>query len=148
MSFTKTARISQSGTTKTATCDITASVVDGAVVPADSSISCSIPWPKSKALSKSSSILVVAGDVNSGLRNVKVEFDLSKAKNKGSGTTKTKNAAFSSQDFSSDTPATYPADLWCPQEDTIVYTDAGTFVNEVMENCHSLSIWSSSLSHE
>ena len=137
MSFTETKSISYSGTTKTATCSITVSVVDGAVVAGDSSISCTIPWPSKKSLSKSSAIWVVAGNVNSGLRNVKVSFKLTKKADRASSTTKTGSVAFSAQDFSSDTPATYPADLWCPQEDTIVYTEAGTFVNEVIRKCQS-----------
>ena len=131
MSLSKSRSISYSGTTKTATCAITVTVENGAVVKSSSSVKCTIPWPKAKALSKSSSIWVVVGDVNTGLLNVKVGFKLVKKAGNAASTTKTNNPSFTPQDYSSDTPATYPADLWCPQEDTIVYTEAGNFVHEV-----------------
>merc|ERR1712107_954125 len=65
MSFTEKKSISASGTTKMATCDITVSIEAGVVNKPASSVKCTISWPKAKALSKTASIAVIVGDVNS-----------------------------------------------------------------------------------
>merc|ERR1712117_645587 len=141
MTFTKTARISQSGTAKTASCDITVAYTGSVVDAGASKVKCSIPWPKNKALDKSGSIWVVVG-VLGNLVNVKVSFTLKKSKNKGASTTKTNSPGFSAQDYSSDSPASYPVDLWCPAEDTVIYTDGDNIVSQTAvdtwQNCAEL----------
>merc|ERR1711976_298601 len=141
MTFSKTTQISASGTTKTATCAITVSYSGSVVDAGASSVQCTIPWPKSKALSKSGSTWVVVG-VLGNLVNVKVSFTLKKAKGKGASTTKTSSPGFAAQDYSSDSPASYPVDLWCPAEDTIIYTDGDNVVSQTSvdswQNCAEL----------
>merc|ERR1712107_128927 len=135
MSFTEKKKISASGTTKMATCDITVSIEAGVVNKPASSVKCIISWPKAKALSKTASIAVIVGDVNSQLSKVTVGFKLVKAKGDGAAKTKTNNPSFTPANYWSSSgdstgEATYPSDLWCPQEDKIVYVDGGAFVNE------------------
>ena len=81
-------------------------------------------------MDKKGNIFVVVG-VLGNLVNVKVSFTLKKARNKGSSTTKTKNPTFTAQDYSSDSPPINPAELWCPAEDTIIYTDGDNVVSQV-----------------
>merc|ERR1712198_792906 len=66
---------------------------------------------------------------------VNVKFDLSKAKNKLSSTTKMKNIVFEKQDEDIEDP-TSPVDLWCPAENTIIWTPEHDFVDE-----SSLNSW-------
>merc|ERR1711874_474893 len=110
---------------KTASCDIDVSYYGSAVLANGNSVSCSIPWPKAKALNKAVTMFVVVGDVNGDLINVKVQFTLFKKKNKASSTVKTNNPKFTGTEYQTDDPASYPADLWCPAEDKIIFTDAG-----------------------
>merc|ERR1712211_128871 len=53
MDLTKTASVTVGSTTKTATCSISVSWSGGQLEAGASSVSCSIPWPKKKALDKS-----------------------------------------------------------------------------------------------
>ena len=152
MSFTEKKSISASGTTKMATCDITVSIEAGVVNKPASSVKCTISWPKAKALSKTASIAVIVGDVNSQLSKVTVGFKLVKAKGDGAAKTKTNNPSFTPANYWSSTgdstgEATYPSDLWCPQEDKIVYVDGGAFVNEVSTRKHKGAALQAVLAH-
>merc|ERR1712066_99723 len=132
MSFTgETVTVTVGSTSKTASCDITVSYSGTEVQEDDSSVSCTINWPKSKALNKAVNIFVVVGDVTGDLLNVKVKFTLKKNKNKPSSSTKTNNPSFTASEYQTDDPASYPSDLWCPAEDKIIFTDdINNIVNE------------------
>jgi len=132
MDVTKTAVVTSGGITKTATCDISVTWSGGQVDTGASSISCSINWPKKKALNKAVSVWVLVGDVTDQLINVEVKFTLKKAKNKDASTTQTKNPNFSAQDYAFEDPPSYPADLWCPQEDKIIWSASNSIVNETV----------------
>ena len=126
MSFTKDTAIGK----RTATCDITV-VYTGSVVDSDaSSISCSIGFPKDKGFDKDGNIWVVIGVIGN-LTNVKVSFNLFKKKGWTAGETQLRNPTFTPQDYSADSPASYPADLWCPAENVIIYTDGSNIVDQV-----------------
>ena len=106
MSFVeKKATVKVGSTSKTASCDIDVSYSGSAVLAAGNSVSCSIPWPKNKALNKAVTMFVVVGDVHGDLINVKVQFTLKKAKNKASSTTKTNSPKFSGTEYQMDDPA-------------------------------------------
>ena len=133
MSFQETTTVKVGKTSKTATCDITISYSGSEVLDSGNSVSCTIPWPKNKALNKAVNIFVIVGDVNGDLINVKVKFTLKKNKNQDSSTTKTNNPSFTASAYQTDEPAINPVSLWCPEEDTIIYTDAETkAVNETV----------------
>merc|ERR1711862_26387 len=87
MDFTKTASVTVGSTTKTATCSISVSWSGGQLEAGASSVSCSIPWPKKKALDKNVNIYVVVGDVTDKLINVNVKFNLKKSKNNNANET-------------------------------------------------------------
>merc|ERR1711953_127507 len=136
MSFAgKTATVKVGQTSKKATCDITVSYSGNEVLANGNSVSCTISWPKNKALNKAVTMFVVVGDVNGDLINVRVKFTLSKSKGQASSKTQTKSASFTATEYQTDDPASYPADLWCPAEDKIIFTDSGALdvVNETME---------------
>merc|ERR1711971_65174 len=132
MSFAdQTVTVTVGGTSKTASCDITVSYSGSQVLDDGSSVSCSIPWPKNKALNKAVDMFVVVGDVTGDLINVNVQFTLFKKKNKASSTTKTKSPSFTGSEYQTDEPASYPSDLWCPAEDKIIFTNnLDNIVNE------------------
>ena len=131
MTFTKTVTVTSGSTSKEASCSITVDYSEGSVDSAASSAACTINWPKSKALEEKVTVWVVVGELGGSLTNVKVKFTLSKKKNKNPSTTKTKSVTFTAQPYTSDDPASYPSDLWCPQEDVVIYTESGAVVNEV-----------------
>ena len=131
MNFQETVVVTAGSTSKTATCDITVSWSGGQVDAGASSVSCSIPWPKKKSLDKNAVIWVMVGDVRDQLINVKVKFNLKKGADKAASTTKTRYPEFTSQDFALEDPPSYPADLWCPQEDKIIWSPSNSVVNEV-----------------
>merc|ERR1711953_924999 len=120
---------------KKASCDISVSYSGNEVLANGNSVSCTISWPKNKALNKAVTMFVVVGDVNGDLINVRVKFTLSKSKGQASSKTQTKSASFTAPEYQTDDPASYPADLWCPAEDKIIFTDSGALdvVNETME---------------
>ena len=106
MSFAgKTATVKVGSTTKTASCDIDVSYYGSGLLANGNSVSCSIPWPKNKALNKAVTMFVVVGDVNGDLINVKVQFTLFKKKNKASNTVKTNNPKFTGTEYQTDDPA-------------------------------------------
>merc|ERR1712035_292515 len=135
MSYSKTVRVTNSGVTKTATCDITVSYSGNQIDSSSSSISCSINWPKNKALDKKNiQIPVVLGSLGN-LFVVNVKFELFKKKSKPSGTTKTNNPSFVKQDVDVDNgDATNPVDIWCPGENKIIWTPGYNVVNESSQN--------------
>merc|ERR1719225_1081213 len=95
MSFVgKTATVKVGSTSKTASCDIDVSYSGSEVLANGNSVSCSVPWPKNKALNKAVTMFVVVGDVNGDLINVRVKFTLSKSKGQASSKTQTKSASF------------------------------------------------------
>jgi len=135
ISFTKTASVTYSGTTKTATCDITVSYSGNEVDSDSSSIQCSINWPEKKELDKKNiKILVVLGSLGN-LFMAQVKFELKKGKNKPASKTKTNNPTFQKQNVDVDIgDASSPWDLWCPGEDTIIWTPEYSVVNESSQN--------------
>ena len=135
MSFSgKTATVKVGAISKKASCDITVSYSGSQVLNTGNSVTCTIPWPKNKALNKAVTMFVLVGDVNGDLINVQVQFTLVKKKNKVSSTTKTNNPSFTATEYQTDEPASYPSDLWCPAEDKIIFTDNGALdvVNETV----------------
>ena len=62
--------------------------------------------------------------------NVKVGFKLFKSKNGNAGSMKTQSKTFTASSIDAG-EASYPSDLWCPQEDTLIYTASNGVVNEV-----------------
>ena len=106
MSFVgQKATVKVGSTSKKASCDINVSYYGSELLSNGNSVSCSIPWPKNKALNKAVTMFVVVGDVNGDLINVKVQFTLKKAKNKASSTVKTNNPKFSGSEYQLDDPA-------------------------------------------
>jgi len=95
-------------------------------------VSCNINWPKNKALNKNVNIWVIVGDVRDQLINVNVKFTLKKNKGQAGSKTQTKNPDFDNQDFALEDPPSYPADLWCPEEDTIIWSASNNVVNETV----------------
>ena len=135
MSFSgQTATVKVGAISKKASCDITVSYSGSQVLNTGNSVTCTIPWPKNKALNKAVTLFVLVGDVNGDLINVQVQFTLVKKKNKVSSTTKTNNPSFTVTEYQTDEPASYPSDLWCPAEDKIIFTDNGALdvVNETV----------------
>merc|ERR1711892_101721 len=96
----KSFNVKSGGTTKKAICSFSITYSGDTASKADSSLSCSIPWPKAKALSSSVTKSFTVGDVT--------------------GMVFTADASF------------YPASLWCPQEDTIIF-GSGKYENVVNE---------------
>jgi len=132
MNFQKTAVVTSGGISKTATCDISVTWSGGQVDAGASSVSCNINWPKNKALNKNVNIWVIVGDVRDQLINVNVKFTLKKNKGQAGSKTKTINPDFDNQDFALEDPPSYPADLWCPEEDTIIWSASNNVVNETV----------------
>jgi len=131
--FSEVKSVAYKGTSKEATCDITVEYSGSDIIQSGSTVSCVISWPKAKDLDKDVVIQVTVGDVLKGIISVEVSFNLYKKKNQVSSKTKTRSVSFNS-DLSGE-PASYPADLWCPEEDTIIYGDNGAsgVANETME---------------
>eukprot|EP00092_Neocalanus_flemingeri_P007138 GFUD01007712.1.p1 GENE.GFUD01007712.1~~GFUD01007712.1.p1 ORF type:complete len:242 (+),score=74.48 GFUD01007712.1:22-726(+) len=127
----KTFDVKVGSTKKTATCSFTISYSGDTTSKADSSVSCTIAWPKSKSLNTAVTKSFVIGDVNDIVFTAEVKFTLKKNKNKGSGTTKTTLSSVTSVPFTADA-SFYPASLWCPQEDTIIF-GAGAYASVVGE---------------
>ena len=135
-SFTEVKSVKYKGTTKDATCDITVEYTGTEVVQSGCSVSCTIAWPTNKELDKDVSINVgPVGDVLEGLINVDVSFNLYKKQNKPASKTKARDASFTGETYVGEEAASYPADLWCPAEDKIIFGDngAGGVANETLE---------------
>ena len=82
-----------------------------------------------KVIDKSYEFDFTVGDLGDML-SVKVGFRLSKSKNGGAGSMKTLDKTFTATSIDAG-EASYPSDLWCPQEDTLIYTASNSVVNEV-----------------
>ena len=76
-------------TTKTATCDVDITYTGDNASKADSTVKCSIPWPKASALSKTVTQSFTIGDVNDIVFTAEVSFTLKKNKKKAASTVKT-----------------------------------------------------------
>ena len=135
MSFTEVTSVTYSKVTKDLTCDITVEYSGSDIIQSGSSVSCSIPWPTKKDLDKNVVFNVMVGDVLGEIFITKVSFNLFKKKNREASKTKTKSVSMAVQDYQGDEPATYPADLWCPAEDKIIFGDNGLsgVANETFE---------------
>merc|ERR1712236_42063 len=124
-------------TKKTATCTFTISYTGDTVSQSDSKVKCSIAWPKSSALSKSLKKTFTLGDVTDTVFTAEVSFKLDKKKKKPAGTTKTILNSITTAPVTADAPF-YPASLWCPEEDTIIF-GAGKYnsvVNEALADSY------------
>ena len=136
MSFTEVKSVKYKGTTKTATCDITVEYSGADIIDSGSSVSCTINWPTNKELDKDVTINVIVGDVLDDLIDVAVSFNLYKKVNKPASKTKARSASFTGETYVAAEPSSYPADLWCPAEDKIIFGDNGAsgVANETMED--------------
>ena len=76
-------------TTKKATCDVDITYTGDTASKADSTVKCSIPWPKASALSKTITKSFTIGDVTDIVITAEVTFTLKKGKNKAASTVKT-----------------------------------------------------------
>merc|ERR1712142_4495 len=132
--FTKTVDVTYKGTTKKATCDITLSYSENEV---DGSISCSINWPKNEKLDKKKIEITIGpeGEDLQNLFNFIVQFDLKKNKGDKASKVQTKNPSFEKQNVDNG-DASSPWTLWCPGEDTIIWTPENNVLNE-----SSLNSW-------
>jgi len=118
-------------TKKTASCDITISY-DGAVVSqADSSASCSVAWAKKSALNFAKTLSFTMGDASADVFTADVSLTLTKAKNKAPSAVKTSIDSITTSPLAAD-PEFYPASLWCPQEDYLIWGQ-GAFESVVDE---------------
>merc|ERR1711955_18401 len=118
-------------TKKTASCDITISY-DGAVVSqADSSASCSVAWAKKSALNFAKTLSFTMGDASADVFTANVSLTLTKAKNKAPSAVKTSIDSITTSPLAAD-PEFYPASLWCPQEDYLIWGQ-GAFESVVDE---------------
>merc|ERR1712156_1007007 len=107
-------------TKKTASCDITISY-DGAVVSqADSSASCSVALAKKSALNFAKTLSFTMGDASADVFTADVSLTLTKAKNKAPSAVKTSINSITTTPLAAD-PEFYPASLWCPQEDYLIW---------------------------
>merc|ERR1711973_992962 len=115
----------------TASCDITISY-DGAVVSqADSSASCSVAWAKKSALNFAKTLSFTMGDASADFFTADVSLTLTKAKNKAPSAVKTSIDSITTSPLAAD-PEFYPASLWCPQEDYLIWGQ-GAFESVVDE---------------
>merc|ERR1712128_114501 len=122
----------KAGKTKaTATCDFTITYTGDTVSKEDSKVKCSIPWPKASALASTVTKSITVGDVAGTVLTAEVTFKLDKKKKKAASTVKTTLKSTTSIPFTADA-SFYPASLWCPQEDTIIFGSGtyGSVVNE------------------
>ena len=84
----------------------------------------------SKSFDKSFDFDFTVGDTPMEMLNVKVGFKLVKAKANKNTPMKTQARTYTASSIDAG-EATYPSDLWCPQEDTLIYTASNSVVSEV-----------------
>jgi len=116
---------------KLVTCDIDIAYSGGQLDQSGCSVNCILkanPKPKKK-IDKSYEFDFTVGDTPGDMLSVKVGFKLFKAKNGGAGSMKTQSKTFTASSIDAG-EASYPSDLWCPQEDTLIYTASNAVVNE------------------
>jgi len=118
-------------TKKTANCDFTISYSGDTASKAGSNVKCSIAWPKNSALSSTKTLSFTVGDVAATIFTAEVTFSLVKKKNKPASTTKTTLKTVNSVPITGDA-SFYPATLWCPEENTLIYGSGSydSIVNE------------------
>ena len=115
---------------KTVSCDFEIAYSEGELDKSGCSVSCKLSGLKSKKIDKSYEFDFTVGDTPSTMINVKVGFKLTKAKGKDGSTMKTQSKTYTASSVDAG-EASYPSDLWCPQEDTLIYTASNSVVNEV-----------------
>jgi len=108
-------------TKKTANCDITISYEGTTVSEADSSASCSVSWPKAKVLNFAKTLSFTMGDVSADVFTADISLTLSKKKNKAPSTVSTAIDSIGNVIPLTADPEFYPASLWCPQEDYLIW---------------------------
>ena len=114
---------------KQITCNFDIAYSGGQLDSSGCSVSCSLKKNVKKVIDKSYEFDFTVGDLRDML-SVKVSFRLSKSKNGGAGSMKTLDKTFTASSIDAG-EASYPSDLWCPQEDTLIYTASNSVVNEV-----------------
>ena len=118
---------------KQITCNFDIAYSGGQLDSSGCSVSCSLKKNVKKVIDKSYEFDFTVGDLGDML-SVKVGFRLSKSKNGGAGSMKTLDKTFTATSIDAG-EASYPSDLWCPQEDTLIYTASNSVVNEVNIYC-------------
>jgi len=134
-SYTESFQVKVDKEKGTATCAIEISYSGDQLDASGSSVSCSLSGGftsnagKKKVINKVMSFTYTVGDLNVGLIGVQVGFKLSKAKNKPASKMQTQQKSFTASSLDVG-EASYPSDLWCPQEDQIIYTASNSVVHE------------------
>jgi len=107
-------------TKKTANCDFTITYTGDTASKPDSTVKCSVNWPKNSKLDFSKTLSFTVGDVAGTVFTAEVSFTISKKKNKPASTVKTVINTVNSVPITDD-GSFGPATLWCPQEDLLIY---------------------------
>jgi len=113
---------------KQVTCNFEIAYSGGQLDTSGSSVSCSMSAKVGK-IDKSYQFDFTVGDTPSEMLNVKVGFKLVKSKNAGASKMKTQDKTYTASSIDAG-EASYPSDLWCPQEDTLIYTASNSVVSE------------------
>ena len=117
---------------KVVTCKFEIAYSGGQLNTSDCSVSCSLSGGlKKKKIDERYTFDFTVGDTPRDVIKVKVGFKLNKAEGKDYSTMKTKAKTYTASSMDAG-EASYPNDLWCPQEDTIIYTASNAVVNEVL----------------
>jgi len=114
---------------KQVTCNLGISYSGGQLDAPGCSVSCSMSGKSSKSFDKSFDFDFTVGDTPMEMLNVKVGFKLVKAKANKNTPMKTQARTYTASSIDAG-EATYPSDLWCPQEDTLIYTASNSVVSE------------------
>merc|ERR1712126_478714 len=119
-------------TKKTATCDITISYEGTVVSEADSSVSCSVAWPKNKALNFAKPLSLTMGDVSADVFTADISMTLTKKSKKPASTLKTTIDSITVTGTVTPDPEFYPATLWCPAVDYFIWGQ-GAFDTSIVD---------------
>ena len=114
---------------KQVTCDFEIAYSGGQLDASGCSVSCSLKG-NLKKIDKSYEFDFEIRDSPTEMLDVKVGFKLSKGKNGNAASMKTQSKTFTATSIDAG-EASYPNTLWCPQEDTLIYTASNAVVNEV-----------------
>ena len=116
---------------KNVTCNFEIAYSEGQLDTSDCSVSCSLSGGlKKRKIDERYTFNFTVGDTPRDVLIVKVGFKLYKAKNQAYSKMETKAKTYTASSMDAG-EASYPSDLWCPQEDTLIYTASNTVVNEV-----------------
>ena len=116
---------------KDVTCNFEIAFSGGQLDTSGCSVSCSLSGGlKQKQINKRKEFNFTVGDTPGEQLSVLVGFRLTKGANKAASTMKTQSKTYTASSFDAG-EASYPSDLWCPQEDTLIYTASNAVVNEV-----------------